>query len=436
MLKKLFTLVTTALLLIIAACTQKYDGFGPRLTEPGQSSTDTTVLISQVAKVDFVSSPKVIISESFMYAGAQLDPLNMQDTVLTSWFFTDFTIPARDSLLDSVQFIYPLLVTSTLSDTINLPNFKISKIYNKWNTLDDSLVKKSKLDTAYFKSAKLQKELIGQYAGKYVLKFSVDTATFSNWRRSQSLNDSTTHRFRGLSFSTTYKQLLKFYSNTYPTSLPLAENYRPRFISWYSKPGFHLQDSVYSIKTALRLSASLVSRRAEFLTDTTRFKIGGAGGEGVLIKIAMQDSLPDMPNYLPKDAFILTSRLAMDRNGSDDVNGKLNYLTLYALNDSNKWEISPDSVIANITKKRYDSKNPYSFKFYNLSSHPTAYLRETDTVLKYWQKNPKKNFGFYLKANRTISDLDAIQKSESHLGYSIFKNIRFEVTYMRPPQTK
>jgi len=440
MLKKLFTLVTAALLLFMTACTQKYDAFGPGFTEPDQSSTDTTVLISLIAKADYVSNPKVVISESFMYIGTQIDPLNVQDTVLTSWFFTDFTIPARDSLLDSVQFVYPLLVTTTLSDTVNLPTFNISKIYNKWNTIDDSLVKSSKLDTAYFKSTKLKKELIGQFAGKYVLKFTVDTTTFSNWRQSQAQNDSTASRFRGLSFSTTHKQLLKFYSDTYPTSLPFAENYRPRFITWFSKLNDNQIDSVYSVTTALSQSASLVDRKSQYPVinntteiDTTLIKIGGVGGEGMLLRFALQDSMPNMPNYLPKNAFILTSRLAMDRVGSDEQNGKLNKLVFYNLTDSNSvWQSNPDSVIANITNKRYDSKNPYYIRFYNITTHPAAYLRETDTILKNWQKYPNKNFGFYLKSAQTISDLDAIQKSESHLGYSQFRNIRFEITYTVP----
>lgn len=416
MFKKISIVIAAMFIILISACTQKYDGIGPGITDASQQMSEKMILFKQVFRADTVKQPKIVISEQYMYAGRQLGALP-SDNIISSWFFTDFTIPARDSLLDSVNFFYPI---NNLPDTLNLPYFTVSKINNKWNAYDDSLVENSPIDTSYFKTVQVQKNPTEQFLrSTYLLKFSVDTATFNEWRNKQSLADSVDGKFWGLSFNTNADQWLKFYSNTFSTSLPLDQNFRPRFICWY-----HKKDSAsvkYSTKLPLRLSASLVKRKPVLNLDSTMIKIGGVGGEGMLFKINVQDSIPEK-------AKIIRARFVLKKVDQDPVNGGLSYLKIYNLNDSNNvWQDSSAQTVVN--KKLWDQPGTdggYSYTFSADSN--TVYLTDINSLIHKWRSKDKtgkfKNFGFYLKAGEGTSG--------NRLGYSIFRDAAFEITYILP----
>ncbi len=390
------SLFFSILIIIINSCEQKYDDFG--IVNPGPLPNMKKITIDFILDSTLYKNPSKIMNEDFLYLGSHLEtPI---DTIASASIMIDCNLSVTDSA-DLYKLVLPIK-TNEIEDyeskEINV--YKITSNWNEFNEDSLDMIFRELLTTVYIDTT--TGELHDQDI-KYVLNYDFTPDTASIY---ESVRDSTFYGFMfELSFGTELNPLIEFYSRSYTTTVPIL---LPRKYTTVILPDTTIYDS-----TAVSKDISLVTRKTEFLEEPN-FKVGYFSGESIILKF-------DYPMEIPEDATIFSAWLALDNVDKDSIYGGIGEVSLYEVLDSTWMEDQfVDSLI-------YDTGNPYETELVDMDTNVTK-INNIEPLLRKWLAEPEKNFGFYLEGTHRNSSVDKT------FGYSVFKNARFEVTYIIPPE--
>ena len=389
-----FSLFIISLTVLILSCEQKYDDFG--IMNPGPPPDLDKITVSTILDSALITNSSKIINEDILFLGSHID--SPVDTIATASLMIDCNLSVLDTA-DNYTLVLP--INSNEIEDFENKEISVYKILSSWTEYaEDSLdmIEREFLSTVTIDSA--TGELYNQ-GKKFVLNydFTADTASIY-----ESVRDSTFYGFMfEMSAGVDLFPLVEFYSSTRVTTIPVLT---PRKYTTVILPDTTILDSAI-----LNRDISLVHKKKEFLIDG-ELKLSQISGESVVFKF-------DYPLDIPEDATILSGWLTLDNANEDSIYGGIGEITLFEVLDST-WTV--DQMIDSLV---YDTGNPYITQ--SIDSVATK-IRDIEPLLRKWLTEPESNFGFYLEASNRSSSV------EKTLGYSSFRNIRFEITYVNPPE--
>ena len=199
--------------------------------------------------------------------------------------------------------------------------------------------------------------------------------------------------------------LIEFYSKDRETSIEVL---KPRLYRTTELAG---TDTIIRDSTVVNKSITIATKKHED-TSAIAYKFGNISGEAGLFKF-------DITNNIPEDATIVTGWLSLDNVGEDSIYGGISEITLHEILDDN-WINNGvvDSLVYDLTSNVFSQ---------SVDSNIIR-VKDIENLLRKWQAEPEENYGFYIVAS------DRMSSAIRNMGYSLFTNLKFEITYMLPPE--
>ena len=395
--KRLFLLVSSALLVILISCSQKYDETG--IFDP-QDPNFYSVTLATITSKDTIVNSIDIVQSDFLYLGTDIAGSN---TTAYGEILFNFELFNTDLTLDEAYITIPVFDNDGL-DKI----FDVWQVNNPWNidNIDRNALGLTLYPNSYYSFS----------VDSTALKINLDIDSLKSWFTEDSINT----KFNGFLIrsrpSNEITPIIKLYSSRWD-----YDTYRPkihRFITDSVLAHDGETDSTFIVETTNNLSIdlSLVNKESYCLDDGTKFKIGGFSGEGVVYRI-------ELPDSIPTNATVLSSRIEFV-NSVDDVDTI--YGSFYDDDDDNHDQIAiykmTDSLWYNdLSQLNYDILNyRLDTRKLNLTGADSNYHIIMDGVIQEWITDPESNYGFY------ITSIDCWQP----FGYMVFDSLKIKISYI------
>ena len=396
--KRLFLLVSSALLVILISCSQKYDETGIFDPQDPNFFADTLTIIAD--KNTIVNSLNMI-QDGFLYLGADTGT----DTTAYGEILFNFELFSTDSALDSAFVMIPVL-----DDSISQANlgrtFDILKVNDPWDADD---IDRSTLNSTLFSTGNFYNDPDSNLAANNYIKIDIDSSFIATWFTDDTLNTS----FNGFLIRSTsgneITPVMKLYSSRWE-----YDTYRPKVHRFTTDTllAHDGTDSLVVVETPSNLLTDLSFVKKESVclaTAGSKFKIGGISGEGIVCKIELDS--------IPSKATVITGRFEMDHDSSDPTYGDIrnnssttNELCVYKVTNSD-WP-------TDITLLEYDTLNVWTYKIEPLDS--TTTLMVADGMMQEWVTDPATNHGFYITSKNWGQPF----------GYMVFDSLKIKVSYI------
>lgn len=399
------TILILFLITVFLSCSQKYDEVGFGIVDPGLEPISDTVTVKQIAEFMTNVEPKHIVNDDYLWLGNVTEGL---DTLITADVYFDFSLSASDTLVDSCKVLFPVY-SEDIEDFENIL-VNVSKVKEEWNeTVEDSLVD---IETEFQNIGNIT-ETDESFNFDYFLNVPVDKDSLAVWAKLGS-DDNYFHGLK-MEIEAGMPELIKLYSSEWD-----SYDYRPKVLRYTTGSDTSGASIVLTDTSAVSMDVNYLTRKAEILEDTTKFKVGNISGEGATFRFNLDSLHSKYPN-LSDYGTLITAKLYMFKSSEDSIYGGIEKPVFFEMSDS-AWVYNPEEF-------NYDTLNYWYETNTELVYEDTAFISLYTPVLR-WIRDPEKNNGFYIRSfkEKEFNNDDELKS----FGYTVYENLKLELHFVVP----